>query len=635
MVLTDNRTFSPSLLERFAVANPGTEIWWDSSPLVFETWRAQMLEAADLDHRWELAEQLLRLWDPENPSATLFRGVTTNPPLSLAAIRDDPSRWATWIASYHAAKQNANVEEIFWALYKEIVRLGAAAFKPLHESSGYRYGHISAQVDPRYAFDTEAMLHQASELAVISPNVMIKVPGTREGLPVLRELTRRGISTNCTLAYTVSQFVAVAEEVQAGLAEARAADIDLTGWKSVVTDMCARWENAPEFATQALDSGVALSSEDRRWAGIAIFKQAQRIFRRRAYPSKMLLCSVRMGPVVDGADRCWHLEHTAGADAVFTLPPGFLGEFIQRCSTPSFDSRIWDELPIEIMAKLRKVPYFNQGHDLAGIPVDEFNDIPSLQSTAHEFSTATNEMVTFVRDHVAPAHARAISPRPPISTHTDSNDCPTALHQAELVVRTIAQTAVDNENYFSELDAVVADGDFGYSLARGFEVVLEDWDAMEYSDVSGLLKKTAITLSKRIGGTSGPIWGTAFLRAGGSLTNIQAPNRAQVIAALRTAIEGIKQRGSSDVGDKTLLDALVPAVDELEAALPQGTGAAIQRAAAKARESAEATKGMLARRGRAAYTGERSRDSVDAGAIGVAVIFEAVSKAWQEAGLLG
>jgi len=209
----------------------------------------------------------------------------------------------------------------------------------------------------------------------------------------------------------------------------------------------------------------------------------------------------------------------------------------------------------------------------------------------------------------------------------------TAMGQTELVVRVIAQTAVDNEKYFCDLDAVVGDGDFGYSLARGFEVVLGDWDSMEYSDPSGLLKKTAIVLTKRIGGTSGPIWGTAFLRAGGALTDVPEPSPEQVIGALRAAIEGIKQRGNTDLGDKTLLDALVPAVDELEASLSEGAGVAIERAAVKARESAEATKGMLAQRGRAAYTGERSRDSVDAGAIGVAVMFEAVSKAWQEAEL--
>jgi dihydroxyacetone kinase phosphoprotein-dependent L subunit len=209
----------------------------------------------------------------------------------------------------------------------------------------------------------------------------------------------------------------------------------------------------------------------------------------------------------------------------------------------------------------------------------------------------------------------------------------TALSRGELVVRTIAQTAVDNETYFCELDAVVGDGDFGYSLARGFEIVVADWDAMEYSDVSGLLKKTAITLTKRIGGTSGPIWGTAFLRAGGSLTDKPQPTGEDVIAAFRAAIEGIKQRGNADLGDKTLLDALVPAVDVLEAELPNGAGTAIEKAAVQARESAEATKGMLAQRGRASYTGDRSRDSVDAGAVGIAVMFEAVSKAWQEAEL--
>ena len=204
-----------------------------------------------------------------------------------------------------------------------------------------------------------------------------------------------------------------------------------------------------------------------------------------------------------------------------------------------------------------------------------------------------------------------------------------ALNRGELVVRTIAQTAVDNETYFCQLDAVVGDGDFGYSLARGFEIVLSDWDELGYTDVGSLLKKTAIVLTKRIGGTSGPIWGTAFLRAGGALSNPE-PTQDEVVAALRAAIEGIKQRGNTDLGDKTLLDALVPAVDELEANLGEGAQTALEKAAVRARESAEATKGMLAMRGRASYTGERSRESADAGAIGIAVMFEAVSRAWQE-----
>src|ERR1700753_732540 len=83
----------------------------------------------------------------------------------------------------------------------------------------------------------------------------------------------------------------------------------------------------------------------------------------------------------------------------------------------------------------------------------------------------------------------------------------------EFVVKTIAQTAVDNEREFGELDAVAGDGDFGYSLARGFEIVLADWDTLDRSSPSDFLKKVALVISKRVGGTSGPLWGTAFLRA--------------------------------------------------------------------------------------------------------------------------
>ncbi|UQU62656.1 dihydroxyacetone kinase subunit L [Couchioplanes caeruleus] len=205
-----------------------------------------------------------------------------------------------------------------------------------------------------------------------------------------------------------------------------------------------------------------------------------------------------------------------------------------------------------------------------------------------------------------------------------------ALAQAELVVRTIAETAVENEKYFGDLDAVVGDGDFGYSLARGFEKLLEGWDALDRTDVGTFLKKSGMTITSRIGGTSGPIWGTGFMRAGIAAGNDEELSGEQVVAMLRAAIDGIKARGQSDVGDKTLLDALVPLTDTLEQQLQQGLSAAeaLTAAAAATRESAEATKDMVAKRGRAAYTGERSKGSVDAGAMAVAVIVERISQVW-------
>jgi dihydroxyacetone kinase-like protein len=202
---------------------------------------------------------------------------------------------------------------------------------------------------------------------------------------------------------------------------------------------------------------------------------------------------------------------------------------------------------------------------------------------------------------------------------------------ADLVVRTIAQTAVDNEKYCGDLDAVVGDGDFGYSMARGFEQVLEKFDEFDRTDVGTFLKRVAVVITGRIGGTSGPIWGTAFIRAGATAGDKKL-GPEEVVAMLRASVEGIKQRGQAELGEKTLLDALVPAIDTLERELGAGTGvpAAIEQAAATARTAAEATKEMVAMRGRAAYTGERSRGSVDAGAIAVAVMFERISAAWAQ-----
>jgi phosphoenolpyruvate---glycerone phosphotransferase subunit DhaL len=199
----------------------------------------------------------------------------------------------------------------------------------------------------------------------------------------------------------------------------------------------------------------------------------------------------------------------------------------------------------------------------------------------------------------------------------------------ERVVRCIAQTAVDNETRFSELDSVVGDGDFGYSLARGFEKVLAELDGLDRRSPGGFLKKVALIITSRCGGTSGPIWGTAFLRAGSALGDRQALTGTDIVTLLRAAFNGIAQRGGAALGDKTLLDALGPFIDRFEAELGSGSReellSALERAVEAAESAAEATAALVAKRGRAAYTGERSRGSVDPGAVAVAVIAKSVA----------
>ena len=208
---------------------------------------------------------------------------------------------------------------------------------------------------------------------------------------------------------------------------------------------------------------------------------------------------------------------------------------------------------------------------------------------------------------------------------------PTSMSMVETVVRSMARTAADSEEYFCQLDSVVGDGDFGFSLARGFEKVMEEFDSIDRKDAGTFLKKVGLIITSRCGGTSGPLWGTGFLRAGTAAGNRLDLTATDAVAMLRAAFEGIQKRGGAELGDKTLLDALAPLIAHFEEALAAGAephaafAAAVEAAEAAARQTTE----LVARRGRASYTGERSRGSPDAGAMAVALMAKNVSAACQ------
>ncbi|MEV5967440.1 dihydroxyacetone kinase subunit DhaL [Kribbella sp. NPDC051952] len=204
-------------------------------------------------------------------------------------------------------------------------------------------------------------------------------------------------------------------------------------------------------------------------------------------------------------------------------------------------------------------------------------------------------------------------------------------NDVDLVLTTLITTCLENEKYFGDLDSVVGDGDFGYSLARGFEKLQAQYGELDRTDIGTFLKKVGMLVTSRIGGTSGPIWGTGFMRAGMTAGATTTLDGTAVVAMLRSAVEGIMARGGAELGDKTLLDALVPMTDAIEESTASGASSeeVVRRAAVAARTAADATAELVAKRGRAAYTGERSRGSVDAGATAVAVIIEQIAEVWK------
>jgi dihydroxyacetone kinase-like protein len=206
----------------------------------------------------------------------------------------------------------------------------------------------------------------------------------------------------------------------------------------------------------------------------------------------------------------------------------------------------------------------------------------------------------------------------------------TSIEGTELFVRTLADVAIQNEKYFADLDGVCGDGDFGISLCTGFTTVMEQWETLDRSTPGALFKGVSMAIASKVGGVSGAIWGTAFLRASivaGTKTELTAED---VVAMAASAIEGMKKRGQSDVGDKTLLDAFVPAVDEFARLTRDGQSPAeaLRAASVIARQKTEEIKPWIAKRGRASYTGERSCGTYDAGSIAVAMMAERLAAVW-------
>lgn len=198
------------------------------------------------------------------------------------------------------------------------------------------------------------------------------------------------------------------------------------------------------------------------------------------------------------------------------------------------------------------------------------------------------------------------------------------LSDVERTLKSMAATALRNEKYFCELDAAAGDADFGVSLASGFKAIQKDWDNLDRSSIGAVLLKVSTLITSNTGGCSGPIWGTAFMRAGALSREKTTLSLADVDAMLDAAIEGIKKRGGAELGDKTLLDALAPVKDVVHqyAAKDAPEGEVLREAARVANDAIEATKDWVARRGRQSFTGERSSGTPDPGIVAVATMLQ-------------
>ena len=194
------------------------------------------------------------------------------------------------------------------------------------------------------------------------------------------------------------------------------------------------------------------------------------------------------------------------------------------------------------------------------------------------------------------------------------------------IIARMSDLIQENKDFLTELDMPIGDSDHGINMARGFQAVAAKLPTLEGKDAGTILKTVGMTLVSTVGGASGPLYGTAFMKAGAKMAGKTELGMDDLIAMLHEAVEGIKMRGKSTTGEQTMLDAMVPALEAMKAA--SGSPAEVLAAGLKAaQDGVEATKGMIATKGRASYLGERSLGHQDPGATSFTLLLSVIAAA--------
>lgn len=198
------------------------------------------------------------------------------------------------------------------------------------------------------------------------------------------------------------------------------------------------------------------------------------------------------------------------------------------------------------------------------------------------------------------------------------------------ILERINEKIDENKAYLSELDATIGDGDHGLNMSKGFKAVVEKLKDDDGNDIAVILKKAGMALVSNVGGASGPLYGTAFMKAALSVNGKSEININDFANMLNDALDGIKMRGRGQAGDKTMIDALEPALETIKNGITQGIEPKeiLRLAKESAYKGVEYTKGIIAKKGRASYLGERSIGHQDAGATSSALILETIYEAF-------
>jgi len=317
-------------------------------------------------------------------------GATCNPVIVVGVLKKEMSSWKDRIRSLIDEMPVATEDQIGWQLVREISVKGARLLKPIFDTQGGKNGRLSVQTDPRLYRDTEAILAQAEEFDRLAPNIIVKIPVTRAGIPAIEEATYRGISINATVSFTLPQALAVAEAVERGLKRRESEGKDIATMGPVCTIMVGRLDDSLKFVAEK--ENITIDPGYLEWAGVAVFKKAYQIFQERGYRIRLLSAAFR---------NHMHWSEFIGGDVV--ISPPYAWQLRYNASDIEVRPRIDEPVEPRIVEELsRKFVDFRRAYIQDGLSIEEFDSFSATRRTLRQFIAGCYELNGIVRDFMLP-----------------------------------------------------------------------------------------------------------------------------------------------------------------------------------------------------------------------------------------
>lgn len=317
-------------------------------------------------------------------------GATCNPVIAVTILKKHIEQWRPRIETLLREMPGATEDQVGWTLVEEMSLEAAKLLEPAFAAHRGRNGRLSIQTDPRYFRDTAAILENTARFSRLAPNMIVKIPATKAGIPAMEEATYRGTTINATVCFTLPQCIAVAEAVERGLRRREAEGKDIASMGPVCTIMVGRLD---DWLKVLLDKRpISVDPGFLEWAGVAVFKKTYALFRERGYRIRLLSAAFR---------NHMHWSELIGADAVISPPSAWQKRF--NASDIAIKPRIDDPVDGRVVnALLANFPDFERAYTDNGLSVNEFDAYPPTVRTLRQFIAACTDLASLVRDVMLP-----------------------------------------------------------------------------------------------------------------------------------------------------------------------------------------------------------------------------------------